>query len=100
MRHAAASRAEARQPSRGKDDHVDGPVSLALFPRERAGIPPRRLAERSLNVVRWTEMPAGGHFGAWERPAEFAADLRAFVISLADPLTQLAHDGYRARKAI
>ncbi len=58
--------AETRQPSLGKGDHVDCPVGLALFPHDMAGIPPRRLAERTLNVVRWTEMPAGGHFGAWE----------------------------------
>jgi microsomal epoxide hydrolase len=91
--------AEARQPSLGKGEHVDCPVGLALFPRDMA-IPPRRLAERSLNVVRWTEMPSGGHFGAWERPEEFAADLKAFVISVADPLTRWALDGHRARKSV
>jgi pimeloyl-ACP methyl ester carboxylesterase len=91
--------AEARQPSLGKGDFVHCPVGLALFPRDMA-IPPRRLAERTLNVVRWTEMPAGGHFGAWECPAEFAADLKSFVISLADPLSLRALDGHRARKAV
>ena len=91
--------AETRQPSLGKGDYVHCPVGLALFPRD-AAIPPRRLAERSLNVVRWTEMPAGGHFGAWERPADFAADLKSFVISLAEPLSLRALDGHRARKAI
>jgi len=92
--------AEARQPSLGKGDHVDCPVGLALFPRDMAGTLPRRLAERTLNVVRWTEMPAGGHFGAWERPADFAADLKGFVVAVSDPLTQRAFDGHRARKAI
>jgi pimeloyl-ACP methyl ester carboxylesterase len=91
---------ETRQPSLGKDDHVDVPVGLALFPRDLAGIPPRRLAERSLNVVRWTEMPSGGHFGAWERPQEYAADLKAFVGSLYDPVTLRAQHGYRPGKAI
>jgi pimeloyl-ACP methyl ester carboxylesterase len=91
--------AETRQPSLAKDHHVDCPVGLALFPRDVA-IPPRRLAERTLNVVRWTEMPSGGHFGAWERPAEFAADLKSFVISLTDPLSLRALDGHRARKAV
>jgi microsomal epoxide hydrolase len=91
--------AEARQPSLGKEDYVQCPVGLALFPRDMA-IPPRRLAERTLNVVRWTEMPAGGHFGAWERPAEFASALRSFVMSLVDPLNQQVLDGHRARKAI
>ena len=82
--------AETRQPSLGKGDHVDCPVGLALFPHDMVGIPPRRLAERTLNVVRWTEMPAGGHFGAWERPADFAADLKSFVVSLTEPLSQRA----------
>jgi pimeloyl-ACP methyl ester carboxylesterase len=79
--------AETRRPSLGPDDRVDVPVALALFPRDMAGIPPRSLAERTLNVVRWTEMASGGHFGAWERPREFAADLQAFVASLRNPST-------------
>jgi pimeloyl-ACP methyl ester carboxylesterase len=90
---------EAHKPSLGKDDYVHCPVGLALFPRDMA-VPPRRLAERTLNVVRWTEMPSGGHFGAWERPAEYSAALKSFVISLTDPLSQQALDGHRARKAI
>jgi len=91
---------ESRQPSLTKDDHVDCPVALALFPRDIAGMLPRRLAERTLNVVRWTEMPAGGHFGAWERPAEFAADLRGFVVAVSDPLPHRAFHGHRARKTL
>jgi pimeloyl-ACP methyl ester carboxylesterase len=91
---------ETRQPSLGRDEHVDVPVGLALFPRDMAGIPPRSLAERSLNVVRWTEMPNGGHFGAWEHPEEYAADLKAFVGSLYDPVTLRAQHGYRPGKAI
>jgi pimeloyl-ACP methyl ester carboxylesterase len=91
---------ETRQPSLGKDDHVDVPVGLALFPHDLAGIPPRRLAERSLNVARWTEMPSGGHFGAWERPEEYTTDLKEFVGSLYDPVTLRAQHGYRPGKAI
>jgi microsomal epoxide hydrolase len=62
--------AETRRPSLAPGDFVDRPVGLALFPRDAVGPPPRRLAERSLNVVHWTEMASGGHFGAWERPRE------------------------------
>jgi pimeloyl-ACP methyl ester carboxylesterase len=91
---------ETRQPSLGIGDHVDRPVGLALFPRDLAGYPPRSLAERSLNVVRWTEMPSGGHFGAWERPDEFADELKKFVASLLEPLAPGAQHGYRAGKAI
>jgi pimeloyl-ACP methyl ester carboxylesterase len=92
--------AETRQPSLGQRDHVAAPVALALFPRDMAGIPPRRLAERSLNVVRWTEMPGGGHFGAWERPEEFAADLKAFVASLQDPPASRSSHADAARKTL
>jgi pimeloyl-ACP methyl ester carboxylesterase len=74
--------AETRQPSLAPGDYVECPVGLALFPRDSIGPPPRRLAERSLNVVHWTEMTSGGHFGAWERPREFAADLRNFHATL------------------
>jgi pimeloyl-ACP methyl ester carboxylesterase len=92
--------AETRNPSLGPDDFVSCPVGLALFPRELAGIPPRSLAERTLNVVRWTEMTSGGHFGAWERPAEYAADLKSFVTSLQDPSTHRAAHGHGARKTV
>lgn len=91
--------AETRQPSLGKNDYVQCPVGLALFPRDMA-VPPRRLAERNLNVVRWTEMRMGGHFGAWEQSEEFAADLKSFVVAVTDPFSQRAIDGNPARKAI
>jgi pimeloyl-ACP methyl ester carboxylesterase len=92
--------AETRTPTLGPNDYVNRPVALALFPRDLAGIPPRRLAERTLNVVRWTEMANGGHFGAWERPAEYAADLKAFVASLQDSQNHREAHGHGARKTL
>lgn len=91
--------AETRQPSLGPDDYVERPVGLALFPRDIAGIPPRRLAERTLNVMRWSEMASGGHFGAWERPAEFTSDLKAFV-SMLQPQTPRVSYAHGPRKTI
>ena len=41
-------------------------------------MPPRALAERGLNIRRWTEMPKGGHFAAMEQPELLAKDLREF----------------------
>jgi len=71
--------AEVRSPSLTPADRVERPVGLALFPRDIGqAIPPRRLAERTLNVTRWTEMPRGGHFPAWEEPELFAQDVTAF----------------------
>jgi pimeloyl-ACP methyl ester carboxylesterase len=71
--------AETRSPSLRPADRVERPVALALFPRDIGGaIPPRSLAERTLNVQRWTEMPRGSHFAAWEEPELFARDVLAF----------------------
>jgi pimeloyl-ACP methyl ester carboxylesterase len=60
---------------------VKTPVAVALFPEEIA-MPPRKLAERGLNIVRWTTMPKGGHFAAMEQPELLAQDLREFFSTL------------------
>ena len=38
--------------------------------------------ERQFNLTRWTEMPRGGHFAAFEQPELFVEDLRAFYRDL------------------
>jgi pimeloyl-ACP methyl ester carboxylesterase len=45
--------------------------------------PPRSLAEKTYNIVHWTEMPSGGHFAALEQPDLMLADLREFVSKVA-----------------
>ena len=62
-------------------NRVEPPVAFAVFPKE-IPVPPRGLAERGLNVVRWTEMPQGGHFAAMEQPDLLAEDLREFFRGL------------------
>ncbi|SFR89567.1 epoxide hydrolase family protein [Sphingomonas jatrophae] len=57
---------------------VTKPVGVANFPGELA-LFPRSTVEKSYNVVRWTDMPAGGHFAAMEQPALFVEELRAFM---------------------
>lgn len=87
--------ADRRSPSLTPHDYVDRPVGLALFPKEPGGIPPRRLAERTLDVVRWTEMPHGSHFAALEEPDRYAADVREFFRGLrarADARKEARHD--------
>jgi microsomal epoxide hydrolase len=74
--------AEARSPSLTPADHVDRPVGVALFPADIGSVPPRRFAERTLNVQRWTEMPRGGHFAALDEPELFARDVIEFFYSL------------------
>ena len=59
-------------------EKVNVPVAIAHFPRE-IPIPPRTYVERGYNVTRWTEMPTGGHFAAFEEPAALANDIRAFA---------------------
>ncbi len=58
-------------------ERVLPPTGLALFPKELP-MPPRALVERVYDVTRWTPMPRGGHFAAWEEPALLAQELRAF----------------------
>jgi microsomal epoxide hydrolase len=53
------------------------PAAFARFPADISH-PPREWAERFFNVQRWTEMPAGGHFAAFEEPELLADDIRAF----------------------
>ncbi|MBO9611348.1 MAG: epoxide hydrolase [Dyadobacter sp.] len=56
---------------------ISVPTGVAIFPKDI--IPaPRSFAERFYNVVRWSEMPRGGHFSAWEEPELLAAELREF----------------------
>ena len=56
---------------------VELPCGHAVFRRDIA-IPPRSWAERTSNIVYWTEMPRGGHFAPFEEPELYAEDLRAF----------------------
>jgi len=61
----------------GKDDFIKVPCAVAHFPKEIFMLP-RTWVERGYNLRRWTTMPRGGHFAAWEQPELLAEDLRAF----------------------
>ncbi|MGI5131167.1 epoxide hydrolase family protein [Pseudonocardia sp. CA-107938] len=54
---------------------VTAPVVMSVFPRDMPAAP-RTFAERVLPVVDVREHAAGGHFAAWERPRDYADDLR------------------------
>ncbi len=59
------------------------PVGVTLFPKDIPGtFPPREIAERTLNVQHWSEMPRGGHFAALEEPELLVDDMRAFLSTL------------------
>ncbi|MEY9928260.1 pimeloyl-ACP methyl ester carboxylesterase [Catenulispora sp. GP43] len=57
------------------------PTGLACFPAENF-IVLRHIAERSNNLVRWTEFDRGGHFAAMEAPELLVGDIRAFFRQL------------------
>ena len=53
------------------------PTAVAVFPAE-IQIPLRHKAERTENLVRWTEFDRGGHFAAMEEPDLLLQDVREF----------------------
>ena len=58
-------------------ERITVPCGIARFPRE-APSPPRAWVERVYDVRRWTEMPRGGHFAAFEEPGLLAEDVGGF----------------------
>jgi epoxide hydrolase len=61
---------------------VTVPTGVAVFPKEI--VPPvRRWMEDSFpNIQHWSEMPKGGHFGAFEQPDLFVQEVRSFFRKL------------------
>jgi pimeloyl-ACP methyl ester carboxylesterase len=54
---------------------VTVPVSVSIFPNDIRRWP-RSWAERSLTIVDWEVLGAGGHFGSWEQPELFTDAVR------------------------
>jgi microsomal epoxide hydrolase len=63
---------------------VDVPVACAIFPKDILASTERWMSAQH-NLVRWTEMPRGGHFAAMEEPELLAEDVRAFFRPLRQP---------------
>ncbi len=59
------------------DPQVVSPVAIARFPGDPFARP-RSWVERHFNVVRWTDMPYGGHFPAHEQPDLLRKDMTEF----------------------
>jgi epoxide hydrolase len=57
------------------------PTAVAAFPAE-INAATRRWVEPNYRLVRYTEMPRGGHFAAFEQPALYAHDVGEFFASL------------------
>ncbi|HWK80412.1 MAG TPA: epoxide hydrolase [Thermomicrobiales bacterium] len=62
---------------RGGPQPCPVPVGVAVSPHDII-LPSRTVAERTYDVVHWTEFPRGGHFPAIEVPDLLSGDLRAF----------------------
>lgn len=54
------------------------PAGVLVFANDQPAAP-RGWGERWFDIVHWTDAPKGGHFGAWEQPDAFVADLRKFA---------------------
>jgi microsomal epoxide hydrolase len=64
-------------------ERCETPTAFANFPGEPLyAAPPRSFAERAYNIVRWTDLPRGGHFAAMEEPELFVDDVRAWARGL------------------
>jgi pimeloyl-ACP methyl ester carboxylesterase len=56
---------------------VDIPVAVSVFPDE-IYVAPRSWVERAYRkLLRYNQLPKGGHFAAWEQPDAFVSELRA-----------------------
>jgi len=60
---------------------VEIPTGVAAFPKEILPAP-RRWCENAYHITHWTTMPRGGHFAAFEQPALFVDDVRAFFATV------------------
>jgi pimeloyl-ACP methyl ester carboxylesterase len=65
----------------GGGGKVRVPTGVARFPKEIVK-PARSWCEAAYTITRWTEMPRGGHFAAFEQPELFIADVRGFFLGL------------------
>ncbi len=59
-------------------DAVSVPTGVAAFPKEILKTSRRWAEKRFTDLRHWTDMPAGGHFAAFEQPELFVDDVRAF----------------------
>jgi microsomal epoxide hydrolase len=59
-------------------DFVKVPTAFTAFPREHTPILRTRAEAYYADIRRFTEMPQGGHFAAFEQPEALAEELRTF----------------------
>ena len=72
---------EQRHTPQAPPRRIETPTACADFPKEVIWSP-RKWLEARYNITRWTEMPRGGHFAAFEQPQLLVDDIRAFFKTL------------------
>jgi pimeloyl-ACP methyl ester carboxylesterase len=68
--------------NRGSSDRIGVPVGFLMSMNDMFPPAPREWAERSHNVVHFTETATGGHFLEWEEPELVAKDIQTFFSKL------------------
>ena len=58
------------------EDPITVPAGLRMSPHEHVRKSQRWVERRYTDLVRFTELPAGGHFTAWEQPDLFVQEVR------------------------
>jgi pimeloyl-ACP methyl ester carboxylesterase len=71
------------KPRHDRTPIIEAPTGFGIYPKDVV-FAPRALAEKATNLVRWTVMPHGGHFGPAEQPKEAVAELTTFFHALRD----------------
>jgi microsomal epoxide hydrolase len=61
----------------GQMRRVEAPTACVSWPKD-VGFSPRKWMETQFNVKRFSIMPRGGHFGAFEEPELYIDDVREF----------------------
>ena len=67
----------------GGGEPVTLPTGVAAFPREILRAPRHWCQDNYTDIVRWTDMPRGGHFAAFEQPDLFVDDVATFFARFA-----------------
>lgn len=57
---------------------IEVPTTFTIFPKDLVNAP-RRFADRFFAVADWREYAHGGHFAAWERPADYLWGVRRAI---------------------
>jgi pimeloyl-ACP methyl ester carboxylesterase len=65
-------------PQKQAKGKIETPTAFCMAPKDILKAP-REFAERYFDVQQWTELPAGGHFLAMEKPDVLAIDLFRFA---------------------